>query len=125
MSRSTILAVANEKRHRDIDISRIYYECIPILGGLTIDKIPNFDEIYDQYIAAFVELQTSLTVDEIDMELLRLKNDYGPEIFDVERGFDNDPSEHKRVYVMEYLMYNQLFFAKDKVVYNAPLVGVW
>jgi hypothetical protein len=118
MSRSHILTLATEQRHPEIDVNLIY-------AGCSTGIIPNFDEIYDQYAAAFVELKTKLSVDEIDQELLRLQNEYGPEIFDVERGYVDSLSEHKQVYVMEALMYNQLFFSKGKVVYNAPLVGVW
>jgi hypothetical protein len=125
MSRTTILARAGEQHRPEIDINRMYYECTHLFGLRSAGGIPDFDEIFDAYTAAFVELRTSVNAAEIDEELVRLKSEYGPEIFDVERGFTDDLSEHKRVYVMEFLMYNQLFFAKDNKVYNVPLVGVW
>jgi hypothetical protein len=116
---SQALSTAPPRAKHAVEPEIIYEQC---LGH----GVPDFDEIYDQYVSAVIDLKTSLTVQQIDSELFHLRQEFGDEVFSVEHGFNFEAANlQKQFFVIEALMYHQLFFKKANEFYNQPVVGVW
>lgn len=102
-----------------VDISSVYENC---LSG----RLPDFDEIYDEYVMILLNLKTNLGVPQIDAELRRLQLDFGNEVFDVEHGFPFDAyGISRKMCVLEALLSQQLFFVMQQQMYNCPIREVW
>ena len=109
------------------EINRIYKNCYngrpSGLGYLKEYGLPKFEELYEEYVSARIELDTRVEKEEFANVKIR-KTEFGD--FDVEHGFRPEQlgymQEHQFMIALNYYGYS---YSMNGVVMNEPHVEVW